>query len=238
MDAYFANCTCGSLSGSQVIWYCIVPSAISISAGLLVAAFSRLRSALPWLLLAMAVSLSMIVIVPDWSYAWTQVADPREWRDWFRVPAVAYQAFFTASWPAWLVLFAVYSFRSGSPASTAWWAVSPTLVMAALKTLVAVGSSESFRSVAALHRVLESTATATSVVLFFCLALTPWTFGRRWALGSLILAAAASAVLYWPAPAPRFHPGWMYDETFYYRTPEIVGACFTAAVLLVIVAAE
>ena len=200
------------------------------------AAFSRLQSALPWLFLAVVVCLSLVSIVPEWSSSWSQVADPLEWRDWFRIPALAYQSFFGASWSAWLLLFAVYCFRRDA-SLTAWWAVTPILAVAGLKTFVAIGSSEYFRVVAPIHLALESASTGISVTLFFCAALVTWNFGRVWALGSLILAACAATVLCWPASVPTFHTTWMYDNIVYYRTPEVVGACFTAGVLLIIVIA-
>jgi len=59
-----------------------------------------------------------------------------------------------------------------------------------------------------------------------------WTLDR-----SLIVAAGAATVLCWPASVPKFDPTWMYDNDVYYRTPELLGACFTAAVLLVILVA-
>ena len=89
VNVLFAHCPCGSLDTSQVLWYCILPPVICIVAGLLVAAFRRLLSTLPWLFLAVGVCLSMVPIVPEWSSSWSQVADPLEWRDWFRIPAVA-----------------------------------------------------------------------------------------------------------------------------------------------------
>jgi hypothetical protein len=236
VNVYFAHCTCGSLDTSQVIWYCILPPAICIMLGLVVAAFSRLQSALPWLFLAVVVCLSLVPIVPEWSSSWSQVADPLEWRDWFRIPALAYQSFFGASWSAWLLLFAIYCFRRDA-SLTAWWAVTPILALAGLKTFVAIGSSESFRVVAPIYRALESASTGISVTLFLCAALITWSFGRRWALGSLILAACAATVLCWPASVPIFHTTWMYDNVVYYRTPAVVGACFTAAILLVVVVA-
>jgi hypothetical protein len=233
VSVYFANCTCGSLDTSQVIWYCILPPAICIVLGIVVAAFSRLQSALPWLFLAVAVCLSVVPIVPEWSSSWSQVADPLEWRDWFRIPALAYQSFFGTSWPAWLLLFTVYCFRRDA-SLTAWWAVTPILAVAGLKTLVAIGSSEWFRVVAPIHGALESASTGIGVTLFLCAALVTWNFGRMWALGSLLSAACAAAVLWWPASAPTFHTTWMYDNIGYYRTPEVVGTCFTAALLLIV----
>ena len=236
VNIYFANCTCGSLSTSQVIWYCILPPAICIAIGLLVAAFSRLQSALPWLFLAVVICLSLVPIVPELSSSWSQVADPLEWRGWFRIPALAYQSFFGASWSAWLLLFAVYCFR-GDATFTAWWAVSPIFAVAGLKTFVAIGSSECFRAVAPIHSALESASTEITVILFFSAALVTWDFGRMWALASLIVAAGAATVLCWPASVPKFDPTWMYDNDVYYRTPELLGACFAAAVLLVILVA-
>ena len=52
-----------------------------------------------------------------------------------------------------------------------------------------------------------------------------------------MLAACAATVLCWPAPVPTFHTTWMYDNIVYYRTPAVVGACFTAAILLAVVVA-
>ncbi len=128
----FGNCTCGSLSTPQVIWYCILPPAACILLGFIVAAASRSQSALPWLFLAVAVCLSVIAIVPGGFGNWSQVADPLEWRDWFRVPALAYQSFFAASWPAWLLLFAVYCFQRSVSAINVW-AVSPIFIVGGFK---------------------------------------------------------------------------------------------------------
>jgi len=233
VDVYFANCTCGSLDPSQVAWYCIVPPAACVVLGLIVAA-SRSHSTLAWLFLAVMVCLSVVPIVPEWSDQWSQVADPREWRDWFRIPALAYQAFFSASWPAWLLLFAVYCFRRNGGSAAVWWAVSPVLVLASLKTLVAVGSSENFRAVASLRSALELSATWASVITFFCMAAALRSFGRRWVLTGAVLAGCATAVLCWPAHVPDFQSNWMYDNVIDYRTPNLVGACFTSAVLLVV----
>jgi len=147
-----------------------------------------------------------------------------------------YQSFFGASWSAWLLLFAVYCFR-GDATFTAWWAVSPIFAVAGLKTFVAIGSSEYLRAVAPIHNALESASTEITVILFFSAALVTWNFGRMWALASLIVAAGAATVLCWPASVPKFDPTWMYDNDVYYRTPELLGACFTAAVLLVILVA-
>ena len=108
------------------------------------------------------------------------------------------------------------------------------MAVAGLKTFVAIGSSESFRVVAPIHSAFESASTEISVTFFVCAALVTWNFGRMCALGSLLLAACAATVLCWPAPAPTFH---MDDNMVYYRTPEVVGACFAAAVLLLVVAA-
>lgn len=233
VDVNFANCTCGALEPSQVVWYCIVPPAACVMLGLIVVA-SRRHSPLAWLFLAVMVCLSLVPIVPEWSDQWSQVADPREWRDWFRIPALAYQAFFGVSWPAWLLLLAVYCFRRNGGSPAVWWAVSPVLVLAGLKTLVAVGSSEYFRAVAPLWNALESSATWVSVITFFCMSAALRSFGRRWVLASAVVAACGSAVLCWPARVPEFHGNWMYDNVIDYRTPNLVGACFTSAVLLVV----
>jgi hypothetical protein len=229
-NVYFANCTCGSLDRSQVIWYCIFPPAFCIALGLAVAAFSRLRSTLPWLFLAVAVCLSLVPIVPDWSPHWSQVADPLEWRDWFRIPAIAYQTFFSASWSAWLLLFAVYSCRRDGNRVTAWWAVAPIFAVAGLKTLLAIASSEYLRLATPLHRSLESASDATTIILFFCAALVTWSFGRRWTLLSFLLAACAAIALHWPASIPAPQLTWIF-------TPELLTACLTAAIFLMIVAA-
>jgi len=183
------------------------------------------------------VCLSLVPLVPEWSSSWSQVADPLEWRDWFRIPALAYQSFFRASWSAWLLMFAVYWFRQNVKVLAAWWAVAPILAVAVLKTVVSVGSSESFRVVAPLHRALESASTGTSVVFFFCTVLVTWSFGRKWALVGAILATCAAIALCWPSSVPEFHGTRIYDNIAYYRTPDIVGACLTAAILLVVMVA-
>jgi hypothetical protein len=234
VDIYFAHCTCGSLEMSQVVWYCLVPPVACVAVGLFVVAI-RLQSPLAWLFLAIMVCLSVIPIVPEWSDQWSQVADPREWRDWFRVPALAYQAFFGASWPAWLILFAVYCFRRNVNSTTAWWAVTPILVVASLETLIAIGSSEYFRAVVPLHNALEASSNGVSIVTFFCMAAAVQSFGKRWALVSAMLAACAATVLCWPAHIPQFQANRMYDNLIDYRSPKVVGACLTAAVLLVVV---
>jgi len=237
VEVNFAHCTCGSLDIFQVVWYCILPPTICMLLGLVVAVYSRLRSALPWLLLAVVVCVSLVPLVPEWSSSWSQVADPLEWRDWFRIPALAYQSFFRASWSAWLLMFAVYCFRKNVKVLTAWWAVAPILAVAVLKTVVSIGSAESYRVVAPLHRVLESASTGISVMLFFCTALVTWSFGRRWVLVSAILATCAAIALCWPASVPEFHVTRMDDDIAYYRTSDVVGTCFTAAVLLVVIVA-
>jgi hypothetical protein len=235
VNVHFAHCTCGSLSSSQVVWYCILPPVICILLGLVVATVNRSQSVLPWLFLAVAVCLSLVTIVPEPSSHWSQTANPLEWRDWFRVPALAFQSFFSASWSAWLLLFAVYCFRQNAKYLIACWAVAPMFAVAVVKTLIAIGSSECFRLVAPIHRVMEAASMEISIALLFCTGLVPWAFGRIWAIASTILAACAAILLCWPASPPAFHATWMFENIAYLRTPEVVSACFTAAVLLVAV---
>lgn len=237
-NIYFANCTCGSLTMRQVIWYCLLPPALCLLLGLAGVAF-RPQSDVAWLFLAVAVCLSQVALVPGlFNPHWSQQANPLEWRDWFRIPALAYQTFFTASWSAWLLLFAACCFAPAGKRTFVWWAVAPTLLFAALKTLAAVGAAERFALTAPLYHALEANAKAAQVLLLLCSALVLWGFGKAWTLAASGLAALAAASLYWPYPA-----AYLYWLASYHvesvvptavRTPELVSALFTALLLLML----
>lgn len=107
---YFANCTCGTLSVKQVIWYSLLPSAFCVLIGIVVAVRDP-RYPETWAFLGLMLCLSLIQVVPFSFNDWGLAADPMEWRDWFRIPALAYQSFFTLSWPGWLLLCASYSIQ-------------------------------------------------------------------------------------------------------------------------------
>jgi hypothetical protein len=236
VEVYFANCTCGSLSQSQVVWYAILPPSICILVGLIAAWGSRWQSAVPWLFLAVAICVSQGFVVPEWSNEWSQSADPMEWRDWFRVPALAYQSFFGTSWQAWLLLFAATCFRQ-SVDRDAVLAVTPMLALAVLKTLATIGSSEYFRAASPLYHALDAASREISVVMYFCAALLAWRFGRSWTLLTTTFAVIAATLLCWPASVPPFNTTWMYERPAEYRTPEVIGAVFTGAVFVVLLAA-
>lgn len=224
VDVYFPHCTCGSLSFFWMVWYCVIPPAVCVLAGLIVVA---LRSTMMrWLFLAAAISLSQAALVPSDFSGFSQSANPMEWRAGFRIPAIVYQSFFTASWPAWLLLLAVYSSRRDARLSIAWLAVTPIFFVACLKSLIAVAWSENFKAGASLQDGLGVVSLETTVVTLVGAAFVTWSLGHTWRIVASVLTVSAMAVLYSPLPAATF------------LTPRIVLEFFTLAIILLVVIAH
>lgn len=145
----FANCTCGSLGTPWIYFFSVIPPVVCIAAGL-IALLTKRRDPKAWAFFALMLALSQIEFVPESLASFSQTADPMEWQGWFRIPSVAYQAFFAASWPAWLLLFASFV----SPPLTnriTKWAVAALVGASAGEALLVLGWSESYRTVASLH---------------------------------------------------------------------------------------
>jgi hypothetical protein len=243
-NVYFANCTCGSLGQSRVIWYLIVPPLLCLLAGLIVAA---LRPAAPvhWLFLAVAICLAQVALVPSvFNDRWSQEANPLEWQDWFRIPALAYQTFFSNSWPAWLLLFGVYSRPPEHGTKLFWWAATPTLAIAVLKTIDAIGWSENYQITAELHRQLEVMSTPATALALLALACVTWSLGTVRRVGALLSAVVALYFLYWPlspvlapfTPTYPYNAGFEAEIPHLFWTPEVVAAVFTVVVFLLVAA--
>ena len=234
VEVHFAHCTCGSLGWLRVIWYCVLPPVICTLAGLAGVA-GRPTARLAWLFLAVTVCLSQVALVPVEFFDWSQGANPLEWHDWFRIPAVALQAFFAASWPAWFLLLAVHALRQDVLSPAAWWAVMPIWLVSGLKTLIAVGWSENFRVIEPLYQTWEPATTAATVIALFAAVFVTWGGAKAWTAAAAGFAALAAALLYWPASLRASGGAPVAADLL--RNPEVIGAAFTAALFLLLTAA-
>jgi hypothetical protein len=132
----------------------------------------------------------------------------------------------------------MYCFRGTINCVARWWPVIPILAVAALKAVVAVGASESFRLVAPIYHALEVTSIEINVCVFACAALITWTFGKIWATGALLLVAVAATLLYGPLSNPILDDPQPYINILKYRAVEVVSAWFTVTIFLVVVVAN
>ncbi len=254
IDAVSAHCTCGVRDHWERIRFSVLSPAFCVLLGVVVA-FLRPGSPLGWAFLALMLSLSQLTLLPEEVESakgvelFRQAVDLREWPDWFRVPSVAYTAFFAASWPAWLLLFAAYRFppRTRTSVHWAWLLALPVLGFAILQSVLAVCWSEYYRAVTPLYRALEHISTELIVGAFLGTILFAARFGKRWTAAAAVTAALAVTALYWPASPPTSGE-WLHysDKTWrfepviprFLRTTEIIGAAFASAVSLLIAAAN
>jgi len=197
-QVHYPNCDCGGLSGREVLWWIVLPRIFCVFTGLLVVAV-RSRSALSWIFLRLMLSFSQMATLPGGLGDWSQAADPMEWRDWTRVPALAYQAFFGASWPAWLLLFGAYICHLRVSIRVAWAVAVPMLAFAVLKAFEAIARSENFSNGSLLHQVLETHSKEFLVGASLCALIFAAQFGRRVMVTAAIISGSFIVLLYWPA---------------------------------------
>jgi hypothetical protein len=241
---YFANCTCGRLGQTRVWWYSIIPPAACVLAGLI--AIGRARGERrAWVFFAMTLCLSQIALVPGGFGDWSQAAYPTEWRDWFRVPALADHTFFTISWPAWLLLYACYSFKPWDNRFTKS-VVALLMVVAVFDTGLAVGWSEAFRSVSIMSSFAEAVKPFVSPVALLLVSVTTFKLPKPWVVATVSMALVSIAAL--NAPVTPYdlvryaNTGQVYVELvhplFVFRTTDVIFACFAIAMFLVAVGAN
>jgi len=205
-EVYPPNCTCGTLSMNYVDWFIVLPPLVCLLAGVVGVVLRPGMQA--WLFLVLAAALAQVEIFPGTFSDWSQLADPVEWRDKFHLPGLFYKAFIDHSWPAWLLLFGISAFAR-KPSVWVWTAVSPTLAVAALKGIEAVGLAEDFRAVSGLHWFLDATSTEALVLQAACALLVTWGLGWIRAGIAVLLAAAVSAYFYWP-PSYQEYRQWAF----------------------------
>jgi hypothetical protein len=240
---YFANCTCGNLNVRQVVWYSLLPSAFCVLIGLVVVVKGP-RSPETWAFLGLMLCLSQVQVAPFLFGDWSLAAGPMEWRDWFRVPALVYQSFFSLSWPALLLLYASYSFSPLNNRTTKWAAAAITAVCL-FKTGLILGWAESFRSVAPVHAAAGPILSWVPTGAFVVTAIVASRLPRFWAVMCATLAALAIAALYWPTTpyAIVTYPGTLkagvetMQPLHLFRTPEVIGTTLVFLTFCVAVAA-
>jgi len=242
VPVYFAHCTCGSLDMPHVYWFSIIPPVVCVAAGV-IALLAKPRDGKAWAFFALMLALSQVDLVPEALDNFSQTADPMQWQSSFRIPSVAYQAFFAMSWPAWLLLFCSFVFPPLANRTTKW-VVAAMVAASALEALLAVGWSESYRTVSILHAAAlgRTELTVASVVLT---AVAASQFRRGWAVASAVFAAVAVLALYWPTSSfgivmyPHLSPSGSELLLLPYlsRIPGVIGAVFAVVMLLVAIAA-
>lgn len=78
-----------------------------------------------------------------------QPVDIREWEDWMRIPALAQHTFLNWSWPGLLILFLI---PAVAPKRPLWLVCLPLAVFAAVRTVLALAWSESYKPFVGLYR--------------------------------------------------------------------------------------
>jgi hypothetical protein len=235
VEKYGANCTCGKMTERQTIWYAMTQPVVMALAGV-AAILIWPRRWRAWLVLAMALSVAQLSVVPDGNHTFRETAEPREWADWMRVPTVLYQAFFRASWPAWVMLLA------GVGGRWRWLAAAPWLALGVARMAMETGWAENTAATAWLWDWHAQYATEVAVAAMGTSVLCVWPQGgwRRWA--TLALLAVTLWGFYWPSVTDGSYE-WVryYDNTTrlqaampeFYRVPPLILALFVVGLAAV-----
>jgi hypothetical protein len=196
IDVGEAHCTCGIGSRSATIFTYVLPPAFCVLLGSIVV-LSRHRARLAWVFLALMLCLSQLTLFPEAVAAneFPQFANPQLWHDWLRVPAVAYEAFFHVSWPAWLVLFATYFFPGNERRGLL--IAGLMLGVALASTIAFLGWSENYHATAWLGNVLNYLSPWLMLGAFCCAVFFALPFGKKWSIVIVVLVVAALTLLYW-----------------------------------------
>ena len=223
----FSHCTCGKATEGQVVWYAILPPVVMILVGLAGVLLWPGRG-VAWVLLALALGAAQMSLVPDGIWHFRETAEPRDWDDWMRVPMLAYQSFFAASWAGWALRLA----------GVRWLGVVPWLGLGILRMVREVGWAENARATAWLWEWQAHWATELTLgaMLVSVLCLTGW---RRWA--GMALGCAVLGLFCWPVgeglaiqlvtysdDSRRFEA----DLPQIYWTPDVLAAGFVAGLCL------
>jgi hypothetical protein len=165
------------------------------------------------------------------------------WADWFRVPAVAYRAFFQNAWPAALLLFAAYFFyREGHVRQRTHLCSIPLPGFAVLQAALAISWSEDYAPFAAVFSFMSYYGKELMVTAFALVVLFGFHLGRACGLALATFACVAILALYWP-DTRIINVHFIYDSvsvrldgdvTPFYRPAGFIVAAFSAASFVLI----
>lgn len=118
-----------------------------------------------------------------------QPVDIREWDDWMRVPALAQHTFLNWSWPWLLILFLI---PAAAPKRTLWLVCLPLAGFAAVRSVLAVAWSESYRPFVGLYRAIADHPTEWFAA---ALLVVPFAFRGRARWLAMAFAGVTLAIL-------------------------------------------
>jgi hypothetical protein len=239
----FPHCHCGipGLWTATAMW--MLPPLVCVVLGL-ATVFVRPTSKLAWAWLGLMLSLSQLQFWSEPYLGFQFTASPMLWPDPWRIPAVAYRAFFQNVWPAAVVgaVLHLVGVRGRGTHRLAGVLIAVFFCFATLKAALAVAFSEDYRALAPMYRLLEEFRSEAIIAGLLGIALLAWTASWRAGVIMSLIAAGATAALFRTA-APLTTGQWINYSSYRrfeavmpaaHNTPELVVLLCAAASLLTV----